>query len=145
MRGGERGLARLRRARGFVVASDEAVRTAIVEVATAAGVGRLDAAVDSAAAFSDLLRLHPQLIFIDVACQPLDGFAFANLVRSAGGEALGRVPILLVAEQATSAQVSSARKVGADLLLRPLVPAALRARLIRHLDGDTPFGGAGEA
>jgi DNA-binding response OmpR family regulator len=144
MRAGLGGTTRLGKATGFVIASDARVCAAIDAAARTAGVGRIESAGDSAAAFSDLLRLRPDFLFVDLAAQPLDGFAFAHLVRNAGGGRVAGVPILLVAEQVTSAQVSNARNVRADVLLRPLDPLRLRARLLLHLDGQTPFAGAVE-
>lgn len=121
------------KATAFVVATDDELRAALGEALRACGVGRVTGGADSAAAFSDVQRLRPDLLVVETRARPLDGFALANLLRSAAGDHGAQVPLLLVAERVTAAEVQQARALDGDLLLLPLLVPRLRARLLRRL------------
>lgn len=121
------------KATAFVVATDDELRAALGEALRACGVGRAKGTADSAAAFSDVQCLRPDLLVVETCARPLDGFTLAALVRSAAGAHGARMPLLLVAERVTAGQVRQARDLDADLLLLPLAVPRLRARLLRCL------------
>jgi len=74
------------------------------------------------------------MVFVDMACESMDGVEFAKRTRQS--ERYQSVPMVLLAAQRAKARVAKARSMGVGLFLyKPVEPGALKRLLVTALGG----------
>lgn len=95
---------------------------------------------DGSEAFELMRDFPPDIIITDAAMQPLDGFDFVRLVRTAPDSPNPFVPIIMVTGYHNRASVERARDVGVnEYLAKPVTPAGLYARISQVILRPRPF------
>ena len=97
-------------------------------------------ASDGSEAFELMRDFPPDIVITDAAMQPLDGYDFARLVRTARDSPDPFVPIIMVTGYHNRASVERARDVGInEYLAKPVTPAGLYARITQVILRPRPF------
>lgn len=97
-------------------------------------------AADGSEAFELMRDFPPDIIITDAAMQPLDGFDFVHLVRTAADSPNPLVPIIMVTGYHNKASVERARDVGVnEYLAKPVTPAGLYSRIHQVISKPRPF------
>ncbi len=100
----------------------------------------LQMASDGSEAFELMRDFPPDIIITDAAMQPLDGFDFVRLVRTAPDSPNPFVPVIMVTGYHNRASVERARDVGVnEYLAKPVTPAGLYARISQVILRPRPF------
>jgi len=101
---------------------------------------QIQMAADGSEAFELMRDFPPDIIITDAAMQPLDGFDFVHLVRTAADSPNPLVPIIMVTGYHNRASVERARDVGVnEYLAKPVTPAGLYSRITQVIAKPRPF------
>lgn len=101
---------------------------------------QIQMAADGSEAFELMRDFPPDIIITDAAMQPLDGFDFVHLVRTAADSPNPLVPIIMVTGYHNRASVERARDVGVnEYLAKPVTPAGLYSRINQVISKPRPF------
>lgn len=101
---------------------------------------QIQMASDGSEAFELMRDFPPDIIITDAAMQPLDGFDFVHLVRTAADSPNPLVPIIMVTGYHNRASVERARDVGVnEYLAKPVTPAGLYSRINQVIAKPRPF------
>ncbi len=87
----------------------------------------------------------PDLIISDWNMRPMDGGAFLKRLRHVDNGDLGKTPVLVVTAHSSGPVVKSALRAGANqIIVKPIVPAILYARIVWTLQDERPFTQSGD-
>jgi len=101
---------------------------------------QIQMASDGSEAFELMRDFPPDIIITDAAMQPLDGFDFVRLVRTARDSPNPLVPIIMVTGYHNRASVERARDVGVnEYLAKPVTPAGLYSHIVQVITKPRPF------
>ncbi|MEQ8747895.1 response regulator [Pyruvatibacter sp.] len=101
---------------------------------------QIQMAADGSEAFELMRDFPPDIIITDAAMQPLDGFDFVHLVRTAADSPDPLVPIIMVTGYHNRACVERARDVGVnEYLAKPVTPAGLYSRITQVISKPRPY------
>lgn len=101
---------------------------------------QIQMAADGSEAFELMRDFPPDIIITDAAMQPLDGFDFVHLVRTAADSPNPLVPIIMVTGYHNRASVERARDVGVnEYLAKPVTPAGLYSRINQVISKPRAF------
>lgn len=125
----------------ILVVDDSAyMRHLLMTLLQALGVPEVHLAINGDEAWEKLHTCEPDLVITDAAMMPVDGFDFAQRLRSLHGRALGMVPIIMVSGHTDLASVERARDIGiTEFLSKPISARSLYERLIQVLDRPRQF------
>ena len=130
----------LRRVHLLVVEDNLFMRNLYSAVLRAMDFEQIRMAADGSEAFELMRDFPPDIIITDAAMQPLDGFDFVRLVRTAPDSPNPFVPIIMVTGFHNRASVERARDVGVnEYLAKPVTPAGLYARISEVILRPRPF------
>lgn len=124
----------------MVVDSNRHMRGVIQSILHALGVKNVKEAGDAAEAFAELKHFHADVIITDWNMEPLDGFDFVRLVRTAKDSANPYVPVIMLTAHSEHKYVCEARDAGInEFLAKPISAKALYSRLAKIIDNPRPF------
>lgn len=104
------------------------------------GITQIQEAKDGAEAMERLGTSPADVILVDDEMSPCDGLQFTRLVRGASSPTPKAVVILMPSREITRDYVREATEAGVhDLMLKPLAPKTVRARIEHHLTNPVPF------
>ncbi|MGC2856161.1 bacteriohemerythrin [Novispirillum sp. DQ9] len=104
------------------------------------GITQIQEAKDGAEAMERLNTSHADVILVDDEMSPCDGLQFTRMVRGPQSPAPKAVVILMPSKEITREYVREATEAGVhDLMLKPLAPKTVRARIEHHLTNPVPF------
>jgi putative two-component system response regulator len=111
----------------LVVDDDPLGRAVVVQLLRAEGCTVEDAA-DGRSGYDKAVRLHPDLILLDVVMPGLDGFQVCEKIRQKPG--IADVPILMVTSlEDRPSRIRGIESGADDFLSKPIDPTELRARV----------------
>lgn len=130
----------LEQARFLVVDGNRNMRRVVGAVLRALGVRAVDEAADGREAF-DILRSSPaDIILCDRCTRPVDGFAFARMVRNAADSPNPFATIIMQSVGTTPHHIAEARSAGVhDILGKPISAKTLYARIRAIIEYPRPF------
>jgi signal transduction histidine kinase len=112
---------------------DEAHNLTLLEALLVPPGYRILLAQDGETALAKLQRERIDLVLLDVMMPGMDGFEVCRRIKA--GSATRAIPVLFVTSLGDSAVEIRGLELGAaDYLVKPFVPAVLRARVKTHLD-----------
>jgi|GEM_PF-139104 len=104
------------------------------------GVTQIQEARDGMEAFERLGTTPADVILVDDEMQPCDGLSFTRMVRGTKSPSPKAVVILMPSREITREYVKEATEAGVhDLMIKPLAPKTVRARIEHHLTNPVPF------
>lgn len=104
------------------------------------GVTQIAEARDGHEAYERLGMVPADVILVDDEMQPCDGLEFTRMVRGSKSPSPKAVVILMPSREITREYVKEATEAGVhDLMLKPLAPKTVRARIEHHLTNPVPF------
>ena len=116
----------------LVVDDHEAMRAVLTRARPAAGVARVRAAADGAAALTLLGERGADVIVVDRNMPEMDGLAFVAAVRA--DPKLAGARVIMLSGHAEAAHAEAARAAGADaVLVKPVSPRELMAAIAAAL------------
>ena len=111
----------------LVVDDDPLGRHVVVQLLRAEGC-TVDDAADGRSGYDQAMRLHPDLILLDVVMPGLDGFEVCERIRQTPG--IADVPILMVTSlEDRPSRIRGIESGADDFLSKPIDPTELRARV----------------
>lgn len=98
---------------------------------------------DGEAGLAALTQVRPDLVFVDRATMPFDGFEFVRRVRGHADGVLSRTPIVMIASPAEEHRLRLTRDTGVNaVLVAPISPPAVMSRVLQVLSEARGLGGS---
>lgn len=126
----------------FMVVDDQAhQRRLITETLRQAGAARIQQAVDAGECFKFLRFAAPDILITDWDLSERSGVELVRQIRAgAAGVALKKLPVIMVTERNTLADIEEARNCGIDeFVLKPFSTAGLMSRIEAILENRRDF------
>lgn len=128
----------------LLVDDNQQMRFLLRSLLRAAGIGRVSEAGDAAVAFDCMSRSPIDLVLLDWKMQPIDGLAFARMVRHAPNSPNPYATILMLTAHTEMSRVAAARDAGVTgFLKKPISMGLLFERLNNALMDQRSFVRAG--
>jgi len=120
-------------------------RALMRNILTALGVTNIRDARNGHEALDALAMERADIVLIDDEMERMGGVEFTRHLRRSSGMPDPRTPVILLPSQdITKDYLAAATQAGVhDLLIKPLAPKAVRARIERHLTRPLPFKDVG--
>jgi len=116
------------------------MRTLLTEILRAVGVRDLFEAADGSAGLKLLKRQEIDIVFTDLAMQPMDGIEFVKQVRTGPDSPGSMTPVIMVTGYSTAQRVGEARDAGVtEFLTKPLTAQAVLDRVTRVVEKPRTF------
>lgn len=124
----------------LVVDDNQHMRDIITNILLSFGARHIHDVEDGSVAL-EMLRSYPiDIVILDWVMEPLDGYDFTKLLRSAEDSPAPYVPIIMLTAYTEEFRVAGARDAGVtEFLMKPVSPKALLARLISVIDSPRGF------
>ena len=126
--------------RVLIVDDNEGARTLLSGMLQGIGINQIRDAPNGSEAFQLLRHWTPDLAFVDLNMEPVDGIEFTRLVRTAPECPEPYLPIILVTGAAQVTRVKEARDAGVDqVLAKPVSPQLVVERLKAVIEAKRRF------
>ncbi len=130
----------LRKLDVLIVDDNSHMRTLVMQVLKALGVGSIREAPDGMSAFAELKQRPTDIIITDWMMEPLNGLEFVQLVRTASDSVDPYVPVVMLTGHTEKMRVTLARDSGVnEFLAKPFSAKQLYARLAQVIEHPRPF------
>jgi CheY-like chemotaxis protein len=124
----------------LLVDDNHHMRVLIAEILRAIGVKHMIEAGDGAEALQRLRREPIDVVFTDLAMQPLDGIDFVRLIRNSPDSPNPMIPIIMITGHSTMRRIGEARDVGVnEFLAKPVTAKGVIHRLTLIVEHPRQF------
>jgi CheY-like chemotaxis protein len=121
--------------RVLIADDNEGARALLSGMLQGIGINQIRHAANGSEAFQLMRHWTPDMAFVDLNMEPVDGIEFTRLVRTAPGCPEPYLPIVLVTGAAQLSRVKEARDAGVnEVLVKPVSPQVVVARLKSSTD-----------
>lgn len=121
------------------------MRRLIHDLLVVMGVGNVVTATDGESALALYKEHVPDILITDASMQPMDGFEFAQRIRTDKTNPNPYVPIIMLSGHVEMANVEKARDNGVtEYLAKPVSAASLQQRLISVIERPRQFVKVGD-
>jgi CheY-like chemotaxis protein len=124
----------------LVVEDHRHMRVMLSEILRAIGVGKILTASDGAEGLQLVRANNVDVVFTDLAMEPVDGIEFVRMIRSSPDAAHHMLPVIMITGQLTLPRIKEARDAGVnEFVAKPITARAIIERLHQIIDHPRPF------
>lgn len=124
----------------LLVDDNRFIRSTVRTLCRSFGFAQVHETDDGSEALSIMRKTHVDIVLCDWMMEPLDGFDFTRLLRTAQDSPNPFVPVIMLTGHTEYSKVTSARDVGVtEFLAKPISSATLLSRLIHVCEHPRPF------
>ena len=124
-----------------LIADDgEAARTLLAGMLNGIGITQIRQATNGRESFEGLRHSAPDLAFVGLDMDPVDGIEFTKLVRTAANSPEPYLPIILLTPPAQIGRIKEARDAGVnEIVVKPAAPKVVVERLRSVIESKRLF------
>lgn len=131
---------RLDRLKILIVDDNKHIRLLLAQILRAVGITQTFEAGDGAEGLQALRNHAVDIVLTDLAMEPVDGIAFARLIRTAPESPNSMVPVIMITGHATLKRIAEARDAGVnEFMAKPMTARGVLERLQLVIDHPRPF------
>ena len=131
---------RLDRLKILIVDDNKHTRLLLAQILRAVGITQTFEAGDGAEGLQALRNHAIDIVLTDLAMEPVDGIAFARLIRTAPESPNSMVPVIMITGHATLKRIAEARDAGVnEFMAKPMTARGVLERLQLVIDHPRPF------
>lgn len=124
----------------LVVDDQKAMRQMLADLLRVCGFARVQVAADGEEAVEQIKTWLPDIVITDWKMERMNGLALVQWIRRAGDCPNPALPVVLLTGMNSTEHVTTARDAGVnDVLLKPVSPKALAAKVKATLFGERQF------